>query len=323
VSLLVVVAAVAVAGGAWAQANDGDAASGEAGAAEDARAADGATAAAEDAAALHDAKPCEDAGTARPAEAARLAESTPSEEAADPDALLRKSQNPLSDLVRINFQNNLNFASGPDRRLQDILNVQSSVRLWLGEDWLLINRGQLPLIDQPLPLDQSKVGFGDFLLTFFVSPRQLAGPFIWGVGPSVVLPTATDRALGAGKWGAGPSLGVLTRQGNWLLGALVIQTWSFAGDGDRPPTSNLILQPIATHTFARRWSVGVTPIVTANWKGARGEQWTVPVGPFIARLFDVGLTTIELSTGYYWNVIRPTDGPEVQLRLQLGVFLWR
>ena len=117
----------------------------------------------------------------------------------------QKAQNPLSDLIRVNFQNNLNFDAGPERRTQNVLNIQSTLRMWLGKDWLILNRSQVPIISQPLPPGQRTVGLGDILLTFFVSPRELAGPFIWGVGPTVTLPTATDVVLGAGKWALGPS----------------------------------------------------------------------------------------------------------------------
>ena len=41
---------------------------------------------------------------------------------------------------------------------------------------------------------------------------------VWGVGPVFVLPTATDRLLGADKWGAGPAALALTMRGPWTLG---------------------------------------------------------------------------------------------------------
>jgi len=51
----------------------------------------------------------------------------------------------------------------------------------------------------------------------------------WGVGPTIVLPTATDRQTGAGKWSAGPAGVVVVSSGQWVYGGLASQIWSFRG----------------------------------------------------------------------------------------------
>jgi hypothetical protein len=43
--------------------------------------------------------------------------------------------------------------------------------------------------------------------------------------------------------GAGPTVGVLTIQGPWVIGALTNNVWSFAGDGDRKAVNRMLLQP--------------------------------------------------------------------------------
>src|SRR5262249_40392122 len=43
-------------------------------------------------------------------------------------------------------------------------------------------------------------GLGDLNPSFFLSPAH-PGKLIWGVGPTFLLPTATDPTLGQGKWG--------------------------------------------------------------------------------------------------------------------------
>src|SRR6516225_7595732 len=52
---------------------------------------------------------------------------------------------------------------------------------------------------------------------------------IWGVGPALLLPTATDDALGSGKWSIGPSVVALVQPVEFTIGALVRRSWSFAG----------------------------------------------------------------------------------------------
>jgi hypothetical protein len=56
--------------------------------------------------------------------------------------------------------------------------------------------------------------------SFFVSPAKTV-PFIWGVGPALLIPTATDDLLGSGKFGLGPTVVVLKQNGGWTYGALV------------------------------------------------------------------------------------------------------
>jgi hypothetical protein len=42
--------------------------------------------------------------------------------------------------------------------------------------------------------------------------KPTAGGWIWGAGPVLLLPTATDDLLGAEKWGAGPTAVALRQQ---------------------------------------------------------------------------------------------------------------
>ena len=80
----------------------------------------------------------------------------------------------------------------------------------LNEDWLLISRWITPIVYQPNILDPSggANGLGDLNPTFFLSPAN-PGKLIWGIGPTFLLPTATEPTLGQGKWGAGPSVVLL------------------------------------------------------------------------------------------------------------------
>ena len=90
-------------------------------------------------------------------------------------------------------------------RVQDVLNIQPVIPISLNEDWLLITRWITPIVYQPniaVPTGGAN-GLGDLNPTFFLSPARL-GKLIWGIGPTFLLPTATDPTLGQGKWGAGP-----------------------------------------------------------------------------------------------------------------------
>ena len=126
--------------------------------------------------------------------------------AQDDTELAKKTQNPVADLISVPFQNNVNFGVGPDDDVQYILNIQPVIPFKLTEDWNLISRTIVPLIYQPelAPGVGEVFGLGDIQQSLFLSPGK-PGKLIWGVGPILQFPTATDDSLGQGKWGAGPT----------------------------------------------------------------------------------------------------------------------
>ena len=121
--------------------------------------------------------------------------------------LAKATQNPVANLISLPFQNNTNFGVGPDDDTQNILNIQPVWPINVTEDWNVITQTILPVISQPgvAPGEGRTNGIGDTTFTAFLSPSKPSG-IIWGIGPVVLLPTATDSVLGSDKWGLGPSL---------------------------------------------------------------------------------------------------------------------
>ncbi|MDH3771161.1 MAG: transporter, partial [Nitrospirota bacterium] len=159
------------------------------------------------------------------------------------EELAKKTQNPVADLISVPFQNNLNFGLGPHNRAQNILNIQPVVPIKLTENLNLITRTIAPIIRQPdLTRDSGNNtnGLGDINTSLFFSPTN-SGQVIWGLGPILQFPTATDEVLGTRKWLAGPTGVALTMQGPWVVGAIANQVWSYAGNDDRDKVSAFLL----------------------------------------------------------------------------------
>lgn len=252
------------------------------------------------------------------------------------EELAKKTQNPVADLISVPLQNNWNFGAGfhQDKSIY-VLNIQPVIPINLNSEWNLISRIIMPIINQPslFPTFGGAVpsttgtGLGDFNPTFFLSPAK-PGEFIWGIGPTVTLPTATDRNLGAGKWSLGPAGVALTMQGHWVFGALLNNQWSVAGWGDKAVNA-MLLQPFVNYNLPDGWYLTSSPIVTANWKADRGgDVWTVPVGGGVGKLFRLGqilpleghpIAKLPINTqlGAYGNVAKPEFGPDWQLRFQI------
>ena len=136
----------------------------------------------------------------------------------------------------------------------------------------------------------------------------------WGVGPVLLLSTATEDLLGAKKWGAGPAALALTMRGQWTVGALGSHIWSYAGESSRSDISNTFLQPFAADTWPSAWSASVQSESTYNWKT---EKWSVPVNVAVSKLVRWGKLPVSLHAGVGYWVESPDTGPEgFRFRLQ-------
>lgn len=233
------------------------------------------------------------------------------------EELAKAAQNPVAKLISVPFQNNFNFGVGPEQVTQYILNVQPVIPISLNEDWNLITRTIVPIINQPSPAPgiSPASGLGDINPTVFLSPAK-SGKLIWGIGPTMTIPTATDSQLGNGMWTAGPAVVALTIQGPWVVGALANQQWSFAGWGDED-VSALLIQPFINYNLPNGWYLTSAPILTANWEADGGDKWTVPIGGGVGKIQRFGKLPLNLQLQAFYNVETPEYGPDWQLRIQV------
>jgi hypothetical protein len=234
------------------------------------------------------------------------------------EALARAAQNPVANLISVPFQNNFNFGVGPNEVCQYVLNIQPVIPISLSEDWNLITRTIMPIINQPSPAPgiPNASGLGDINPSFFFSPAK-SGKLIWGVGPTFSFPTATDSLLGNGKWCAGPAVVALTMHKQWVIGALANQQWSFAGWGNQD-VSAMLIQPFINYNLPHGWYLTSAPIITANWKADSDNRWTVPIGAGVGKIQRFGKLPLNIQLAAYWNAETPKDmGADWQLRFQV------
>jgi len=220
-------------------------------------------------------------------------------------------------MISLPFQNNTNFGIGPDDDTQNILNIQPVLPFSLGEDWNFVTRTIIPVISQPgvAPGESRTNGLGDVTFTGWVSPKNF-GKWIWGVGGALVLPTATDAALGNDKWSVGPSVVVLTMPGKWVIGSLISNVWSVGGSGDQD-VNFFTWQYFINYNMDNGWYLTSAPIITANWEADSDNTWTVPFGGGVGRIFRIGKQPLNAQVSAYYNVEKPASGADWQLRLQL------
>jgi len=191
---------------------------------------------------------------------AAAAESVP--EAKGGDDLRAKAQNLVSSMYSLPLKLTADF--GAPNGSAYFFNINPVIPVTVG-DWNLINRAIIPAIvsvdgyiegtpqiPEGQPADDRETGLGDINYSLFFSPAK-ASKFIWGVGPSVTLPTASEDQLGSGKWSAGATGVVLLQPGWGTYGGLVRQLWSFAGDSDRSDVNQTLFQPFINYNLSDGW----------------------------------------------------------------------
>jgi len=234
------------------------------------------------------------------------------------EELAKAAQNPIANMISVPLQNNTNRGIGSNDATQNILNVQPVYPVDINEDWLLITRTIVPIVSSPDEYTgEDRVnGIGDTTLSLFVSPKDSSSGVTWGVGPIFLLPTASNDALGADKWGAGLSAVALAMPGNWVVGGVVSNLWSVRGSGEAD-INLLTLQPFVNYNLANGWYLTTAPIITANWEAEDDNRWTVPLGGGVGKIFKIGNQPLNGQISYYSNIERPEGTAGWQARVQL------
>lgn len=225
--------------------------------------------------------------------------------------LAKKLANPISSLISVPLQYNYDENYGPnDEGSVSKLNIQPVIPMSLNEDWNLITRVIVPVIDQnDLPAKgQGESGLGDITASLFFSPKApTPGGWIWGAGPVEILPTAADDALGGEQWGLGPTAVALRQGGPWTYGGLVNHIWSVAGDDDRADINATFMQPFVSYVTKTHTTLGVNTESSYDWEN---EQWSVPINLTVAQMLKVGPQIVQLSLGARYWADSPDGGPE-------------
>jgi len=221
---------------------------------------------------------------------------------------LKQANNPLANFKAFNVHNYWipELYGLPD---------ESANRTWLRfvvpvDRWII--RASAPLPTVPTAEADSKSGLGDinafaaYLLTDPSKPRQ------FGVGPLLVAPTATDDALGSGKWQGGAAavlFDATSPQIQW--GGLLTWQGSFAGDDDREDTSLLVAQPFAMFQLGK----GTYLRSAASWTfDLENDDYNVPIGFGIGKILKVDKTVFNIFVEPQFTVLhRGVGQPALQI----------
>lgn len=240
--------------------------------------------------------------------------------AQEAQSLVREAKNPFADVTNLQLLYDGSVATESREQTSQVVTFQPLIPFGVGPNWSIITRTILPLIDQPgIAAGSGKVhGVGDTQFSAFLSPTR-TGSLVWGAGPVLQLPTATNNALGQGKWGVGPTAGLQWSGSQWTFGALINNIWSFAGNAGRPAVNQMQLQPEINYSFVRDPNGYLTfsPTMTANWQASGNQRWTVPVSLGIGQLVKLGSQSINLQASAYYDVVAPPGTAPWTLEMEL------
>jgi hypothetical protein len=228
------------------------------------------------------------------------------------DELTRQTQNPISSLISVPFQGNWDFGIGDRDSSATLLNFQPVMPFAASPSTNVTVRVIIPLTSQPTATEQRNGGIGDTLATAFFSPSK-SSKLIWGAGPAVLLPTATNAAIGSEKIALGPSIVVLKQPGNITYGFLGNQVWSVDGAKDREAVNQAFLQPFFNYNLGNGLSAGLTMEATVKWEASNGKA-TAPLIFIINKIAMLGKRPVNFQIGAGPMVASPDGGPKWRFR---------
>jgi hypothetical protein len=244
------------------------------------------------------------------------------------EEIAQKLQNPLSNISALPIQHNFGLGASQNNKMGYGLSLQP-LHSTPFNSFNIVHRAifgiayvpgiteGLAMLPQGAPengMIDGTWGITDLNYSFFYTPKS-AKKIIWGIGPSINLPTASDNRLGSGKWSAGGSVVLVYQTGRWTFDWIMRQTWSFAGDENRRDVNQMVLQPLIAYSLGKGWIANTLPTINANWDFESGQKWTVPLGGGISKVLVVGKTPISLGAQYYQYVIRPDLAPTSEFRI--------
>lgn len=218
--------------------------------------------------------------------------------------LAKASQNPVANLTSFPLQFNYYTGGGLESKTAMLLNVQPVLPLPLNKQWIVISRTVVPYTNMPLPDDTRATGIGDIQEQVYFTPRE-PGKFVWGLGPILSVPTATNDLMRTGQWALGPTAVGLVTYDRWVIGALANNLWRVGGVNNGPPINQFTIQPFINFNIPSGWSITTAPIITSNWGAVNGQKWTVPIGIGLGKVTTIGRQPVSLGMQYYHNVEHP------------------
>ena len=211
----------------------------------------------------------------------------------------KKLANPLSNVWALFTEFDLNYSDGnlnpghPRVGGRMLFQPILPIPLFGSEEkeWKLITRPSIPfLFSQPIPTGPNKFdrkgGIGDIQVPLIISPP--VKNWILGAGPTLLFPSATEKAFGRQQWGAGPAVVVGHYSEKVTMGVF---PQYFVGIGSHNRSSSGVADAsymnvlyFMYYNLPNAWQIGFSPRLPGTAGPAPGTDGTCPSGSAYRRL---------------------------------------
>jgi hypothetical protein len=233
--------------------------------------------------------------------------------------LAKKSQNPVGNMISLPFEY-YHYDGMANDSSADALIAKPVYPIGIG-NLNLINRFIIPYLGVDAnsagsdlgnlgipPTGVKESGLGNIQYQgVFTSANP--GAVVYGLGPVFEFPS-NSSGLGSAKWSGGLAALALTMPGNWVVGALVQNMWSFAGPGDAPDVNKFTFQYFLNYNLPEGWYLTSSPITTADWEQSSDNKWTIPLGGGFGRLIRFGKQPVDFKLQGFSYLEKPEGGPD-------------
>lgn len=156
----------------------------------------------------------------------------------------------------------------------------------------------------------SKNGLGD--VNAFLSYSFISKPTATvGIGPLVVAPTASDDALGAGKWQGGLAfVAFIAKNPLFQYGCLVTWQTDMGGDANRPGTNFGAFQPFYFWQLGNGNYLRGAPIWTFD---IENETYNIPFALGIGKVVKVNHTVFNLFVEPQYAMLYQGTQPQISI----------
>lgn len=223
-----------------------------------------------------------------------------------------QANNPLANMKALNFHEYYigELTESDDDANQFWVRYAQPFKL-MGSSWLM--RASLPVNSFPSqPTGDTETGLGD-LNAFAAYLFDTGNPAVsFGLGPEITAPTASDDALGSGKWSAGFANVLFdARSPKYQYGYLLTWQASFAGEGDRSDVNFGAFQPFGMYQLGKGLYLRSTGIWTYNFEN---DDYSIPLGLGIGQVIPKGKTVFNIFIEPQYSVADRGPGqPEWQI----------
>ena len=231
--------------------------------------------------------------------------------------LAQKLANPVADIISLPFQLNYDQNIGADENIDRYqLNIQPVIPFTISENWNVISRTVLPVIYQEYHhlAVFDDWGTGDLTQSFFFTPHpKLTKGLIVGFGPALLLPTASEKRLGADQYGLGPTVVIAKQAKGWTYGALANHIWAVEKERAATGINNTFLQPFINYTTPNSVTWSFNTESNYDWNS---NDYSIPINLSFSKLMVIEKQPLSMGAGLrYWIHDHENSAKDLGVRL--------